>query len=130
MALTEARSSRSLKKTQIGGFPPKPPTGGRSASPRPPAQGRVGKVGEVLKSVTFGLIQAIVSTQEHTIRLDQGNQCGWKPLRGISCDRTGLVLDADILLTRGSKKTRLVAIAEPTSVVKSSCEGSVSFLTT
>ncbi len=48
MALTEARSNRSLKKTQIGGFPPKPPTGGRSASPRPPAQGLVGELGKFL----------------------------------------------------------------------------------
>jgi hypothetical protein len=31
-----------IEKTQIGGIPPKPPIGGRSASPKPPAQGLIG----------------------------------------------------------------------------------------
>jgi len=39
MALNSSEKKPLFGKTLIGGVPPKPPIGGRSASPKPPAQG-------------------------------------------------------------------------------------------
>ncbi|HEY9670613.1 MAG TPA: hypothetical protein V6D11_04160 [Waterburya sp.] len=41
MSLTQANSGRCWEEPRVGGFPPTPPIGGRSASPKPPAQGLI-----------------------------------------------------------------------------------------